>query len=133
MNRRDVMEGLLLGAAVGAAVLAPAASAAVPEKLQTARRIIVFDGRFAAARQFGVEAGPQAWLIRSIRGDVTPLWHDLLEAQWQRHATAIHGMTTPRAFQCLEQLVADRFWRVTSLAPVNSLIRWALAPARNFA
>jgi hypothetical protein len=83
-----------------------------------------------AARRFGAQAGQGVWLTRGIHGDVTPLWNELLEIRWQRHSTAIHGMTTPRSFQCIEQLVADHFWRVTSRVPGQGLVRWALAPAR---
>ena len=131
MNRRNVVEGLLLGAAIGATGLAAATPA--PDRLNARRRIVVFDSRFAAARQFGVEAGQGAWLLRGIRADITPLWHELLDIQWQRHASAIHGMTTPRSCDCLQQLVADRFWRVTSRTPGPGLIKWALMPARRSA
>jgi len=127
------VEGLLLGAAMGTAGLTPAvagARLAAPGEPHGRRQIVVFDVRFAASRRFGAETGQGAWLTRGIRGDVTPLWHDLLEVRWHRYSTALHGMTTARSFQCIEQLVADHFWRVTSLAPGRGLVTWALAPAR---
>jgi len=116
-------------------VLAPAGaggSSAESRELRSGHQIIVFDTRFATARQFGADVAPRGWLARGISGDVTPFWHDLLELQWHRHAIAIHGMTTTHSFYCIEQLVADRFWRVTSLVPAGGLVKWTLAPRSTF-
>jgi hypothetical protein len=121
MNRRHVVEGLLLGALVGKAAIG---------KSWSGRQIVVFDTRFAAARRFSAEVAPGSWLAYGISGDVTPLWHELLEAEWQRHGATMHGMTTAHSFYGLEQLVADQFWRTTSLVPAGDLVKWQMAPRR---
>lgn len=131
MNRRDVVQGLLLAAVVGGGVPTTHPIDAVAPKLgehQAGWRIVVFDDRFAAARQFGRELGRSAWLARGIAGDITPLWHEMLDARWHRHATAVHGLTTAQSFFGLEQLAADRFWRATSQRPECGLLQWVLRP-----
>ena len=145
MNRRDVVTGLLLGAVVGGTVWAPAragamagaaadvaagaaAGAAQTAALPMGRNIVVFDSRFAAARQFSDALTHGGWTAQGFSGDPTSLWHQLLDTQWHRHTVAMQGMTRPDAFLCLQQLAADRFWRPTSIEPAGELIHWALAP-----
>lgn len=133
MNRRGVVEGLLFGAIAGGTAFelnTPGVAAADTRTPRDGRRIVVFDRRFAAARRFVEQFFPHSRSVHGIAGDITPLWHDLLDQQWHRHATAIHGMTTPHAFHCLEQLTADRFWLVGSQVFAGPLVKWALVPGR---
>jgi hypothetical protein len=133
MNRRDVVQGILVAAATGGAMLgaSPPGRAALPGR--TAGRdlnLVVFDSRFGPARQFAERLANDGWIARGISGDVTALWHELLDRRWPENSVAMYGMTTPRSFNCIEQLVADRFWRVTSQVPAGPLVEWALQPLR---
>jgi hypothetical protein len=131
MNRRDVVQGLMLAAAAGTILESSAPALALPrESARKGLHLVVFDTRFSAARQFAGGLARDSWISRGISGDVTPLWHELLDRQWSQDSVAIYGMTTPHSFYCLEQLVADRFWRPTSQVPAGPLVRWALQPAR---
>lgn len=130
MNRRDVVSGLLLGG-IGVAAAehtrAEQASAAIGHA-RGGPRIVIFDDRFAAARQFALKFGPGAWLTRGIAGDVTALWHELIEIKWHRHAVAVQGLTCAPAFFCLQQLVADQYWRPVAQAREGALLQWVLMP-----
>jgi hypothetical protein len=133
MNRREVVEGLLLASVAGGTVAAASGSAlrvAATLASPPDRQIVVFDRRFVPAQRFAAAAAAGAWRMHSIAGDVTALWHDLLAARWHHHAHELRGMTTPQSFTCLEQLVADRFWRATVVWPNGELVRWTLAPRR---
>jgi hypothetical protein len=132
MNRRDVVQGMLFAAAAAGTVLessAPGLAAMSREPALKGLKLLVFDTRFSLARQFAERLAEANWITHGISGDVTPLWHDLLGRQWSQDGVAMYGMTTPHSFYCLEQLVADRFWRVASQEPAGSLVRWALQPA----
>jgi len=129
LSRRDVVEGLLLG--VGGVILVPggvAAADATAWDFRPGRQLVVVDTRFEVGRKFAAAAAGSGWIAREFSGDVTPLWHDLLDSTWHQHAM-IHGLTTADSYFCLQQLVADRFWRTTSLAPEGELVRWAMSPA----
>ena len=74
----------------------------------------LYDGRYAAARAFGL-AGARADSIAgtiAINGDVTALWVRDLRGQWLAGGGAIAGMTTARTLFCLEQLARDHWMRV---------------------
>jgi hypothetical protein len=131
MNRRDVLQAVFLGSVIAETGLAFAASQAgahpsgpdVP-----AAKVVIFDARFAAARGFGAAVASTGALGHGISGDVTALWHAILDAGWLHNTGHIVGMTTAGSLLCLEQLVADRFWRTTSREPRGELMVWAMAP-----
>ena len=130
MNRRDVLHAMLLGSVIAETGLAFAdsrAGAHPPAIPAPAARVVIFDTRFAAAREFGAFAGAGA-TRHGISGDITPVWHALLDTDWLRSGGPIVGMTTAASLFCLEQLVADRFWRTTSRQSRDELMVWAMAP-----
>jgi hypothetical protein len=75
---------------------------------------VIFDARFSAARAFGSAAERNGMCTAVIRGDITALWLDDLQAHWESGGAAIAGMTTPRTLLCLEQLAHDTWRRVLS-------------------
>jgi hypothetical protein len=75
---------------------------------------VIFDARFSAARAFGSAAERDGMCTAVIRGDITALWLDDLQAHWDSGGDAIAGMTTPRTLLCLEQLAHDTWRRVLS-------------------
>jgi hypothetical protein len=93
---------------------------------------LIIDNRFASAGRFAEAFRGSAWTVRTFRGDITPLWHEVLGAEWPwRPGMQWRGMTTPAAALCLAQLAADRFWRLTDRTPRGELVAWTLAPTRS--
>jgi hypothetical protein len=154
MNRRKFclssLATAMSGAAAGAGCLPGGERAARPAAASTASVQLykfVYDGRYPAARAFGVAAAgqaPSAGAIVAIEGDITALWSRDLRARWCEGDGAIAGMTTARTLFCLEQLARDHWMRVairvehalgkghdsthrvTASEPAIARMRWAL-------
>jgi hypothetical protein len=107
-DRRGFVAGA--GAAIGACLVSETATTLAGTAL--ASGMIVADSRFAASRDFAVEAARTGGRIVWIDGDITDLWYDELDLLWRRERNALSGMTEYGAFFCLERLALDRGLRV---------------------
>jgi hypothetical protein len=76
---------------------------------------VVFDARFPACRIFAGEARSLGLPIHAIRGDVTDLWFNDLDARWKKRPAAIAGITQKGALFCLDLLGADQRMRLMFL------------------
>ena len=135
MRRRDLLGGVVAAAAapgvLGVFRLDDFSRSADPS-LQSDSGLLIIDDRFESARRFAEGFRGSAWTMRSFRGDITPLWHEVLGAEWPwRTGMQWRGMTTPAAALCLEQLAADRFWRLTERESHGPLAAWTLKPLRS--
>jgi hypothetical protein len=130
MNRRVVLQAMLLGSVIAATCVGAAdpQAAARSGPGSPAPGLVIFDTRCAVAREFGASAARTGNIGHGISGDVTSLWHAILDADWLRNGGQILGMTTAASLFCLEQLVAERFWRTTSRQARGELVVWAMAP-----
>jgi hypothetical protein len=113
MHRRQFCAS---GAALAASLAAGRAFSAgpdliVPAAASRALYKVIFDGRFAASRAFGLAAASAGRATAAIQVDVTALWSDDLRRQWAQGRAAIAGMTTMPSFFCLEQLAKDHWMR----------------------
>src|SRR5262245_47877008 len=104
MRRRDLLGGILAAAAT-----APALAVATPENfselsgrpMRIDSGLLIVDARFDSARRFA-EAFRGPWTTRTFHGDITPLWREVMAAQWPwRPGMQWRGMTTPTALLCL--------------------------------
>lgn len=73
---------------------------------------VIIDSRHADARDFGSRARDLGSPLRTIEGDVTPLWQSELLAQWQAAPRVVAGMTERSALFVLERLAWDHGMRV---------------------
>jgi hypothetical protein len=74
---------------------------------------VILDARHAQAREFGSRARDLGSTIRSIEGDVTPVWQSELNARWKAGASVVvAGMTERSALFVLERLAWDHNLRV---------------------
>jgi hypothetical protein len=114
-TRRQFIEGAIATAA-GVAMLAPGIAAARQPAAQAASRLrlgrVVFDERFAAARDFGDEAHKRSIPTRAIHGGVHDLWYDDLYYRWRDQRAPTAGMTDARTLFLLEMMASDARMRV---------------------
>jgi hypothetical protein len=77
------------------------------------RVAVILDARHAKAREFGSRARDLGSTIRTIEGDVTPLWQSELHARWKAGTSVVvAGMTERSALFVLERLAWDHNLRV---------------------
>lgn len=105
-SRREFLQTTALAGAL------PFVARTVFANLASRDRLLVFDERFPAARQFGARAGASGWSARPIQGDVTPLWANELVHRWTDGPLPVAGLTAPPALFCLEELARDHRMRV---------------------
>ncbi len=74
---------------------------------------VVFDERFDDPRAFAAGAKQRRISPVAIRGDVTSLFFDDLDARWKQGPVHLAGFTTPAALFCLDLLARDRRMRVS--------------------
>ncbi len=104
-NRRHFLQ-----AAAAASVTPALAGAAGAGGVTTAAppvSLVIYDERFAAAREFGRASLALGARVRRIAGDVTDLWNGELYPMWRQAPAAIAGMTARDALFCLEQIGWD--------------------------
>ncbi|MDR3722717.1 MAG: hypothetical protein P4L00_14055 [Candidatus Acidoferrales bacterium] len=92
--------------------LSPANSAAAGESAQTPLYKVIFDERFATSRAFAGEVKRLGASVYGIKGDITDLWFNDLDARWRKEPVAIAGLTEHGALFCLERLAWDHGMRV---------------------
>jgi hypothetical protein len=104
---------LQTAAALSAAPLAGRAAFA-GGRAPAALDAVIFDSRYAAARDFGARAGLRGAALRAIEGDITDLWQKELVGRWKAApaAVAVAGLTERHALFLLERLGWDHGLRV---------------------
>jgi hypothetical protein len=114
-TRRQFMEGAI-AAAASVAVLAPGIAAAREPGNDAGSRLrlgrVVFDERFAGARDFGDEARKHSINTSAINGAVHDLWYDDLYYRWRDARSPTAGMTDARTLFLLEMMATDARMRV---------------------
>lgn len=79
---------------------------------------VVFDQRFAVARDFARRAQQAGLKCAVIQGDITDLYFHNLALRWKSGTTTIAGITTKGSLFCLEMLARDRGMRLVYSADV---------------
>jgi hypothetical protein len=114
-TRRQFMEGAI-AAAASVAALAPGIAAAREPGNDAGSRLrlgcVVFDERFAGARDFGDEARKHSISTSAINGAVHDLWYDDLYYRWRDGRSPTAGMTDARTLFLLEMMATDARMRV---------------------
>jgi hypothetical protein len=125
-SRRDLVKSGLLALAPLPAVAGQGPASALEPAVFRA----VYDERFPDGRAFAETAAARGWPARPIRGDVTRLWYDELDARWRQGPAAIAGVTTPASLFCLETLARDRGMRLVARTELarDGLVSWLIAP-----
>lgn len=74
---------------------------------------VVVDARYREAREFGSRAGDLGSRVRTIEGDVTPLWQSELRARWHAgEGLFVAGLTERSSLFVFERLAWDYDLRV---------------------
>jgi hypothetical protein len=92
--------------------LKPANSGLVGGSAPTPLYKVVFDERFPASRTFAGEVKRLGAPIYGIKGDITDLWFNDLDARWKKEPIGIAGLTAHGPLFCLERLAWDHGMRV---------------------
>jgi len=88
------------------------AAAAGAESAPTLLYKVIYDERHASSRAFASEAKKFGAPVTAIRGDITDLWFNDLDARWRKEPAAIAGLTEHGPLFCLERLAWDHGMRV---------------------
>jgi hypothetical protein len=73
---------------------------------------VIFDERHASSRAFAGEVKRLGAPVYGIKGDITDLWFNDLDARWKKEPVAIAGLTEHGPLFCLERLAWDHGMRV---------------------
>lgn len=73
---------------------------------------VIYDERFAASRAFAGEVQRLGAPVYAIKGDITDLWFNDLDARWKKQPIGIAGLTAHGPLFCLERLAWDHGMRV---------------------
>lgn len=92
--------------------LKPAATSAAGELAPTQLYKVIFDERHASSRAFASEVKRLGAPVCAIKGDITDLWFNDLDARWRKEPVAIAGLTEHGPLFCLERLAWDHGMRV---------------------
>ncbi len=92
--------------------LKPAVAAAAGEFAPAQLYKVIFDERHASSRAFASEVKRLGAPVRAIKGDITDLWFNDLDARWKKEPVAIAGLTEHGPLFCLERLAWDHGMRV---------------------
>ena len=92
--------------------LAPAILGQANESTPTPLYKVIFDERFASSRAFASEVKRLGASVYGIKGDITDLWFNDLDARWKKEAIGIAGLTEHGPLFCLERLAWDHGMRV---------------------
>ncbi len=134
LTRRDLLQagaaisvvpGVLaarLAGATGSQLPAGTESLSEPTLALPSFHTVLFDSRFAQAREFGAEGARLQMNVRGFDGDITNVWFRELAPVWRSIANremavatadmAIAGLTQYGALFCLERLAWDAGMRV---------------------
>jgi hypothetical protein len=112
-NRREFLQtGAAVSAIAANGVLARAAHA-VGARRAVPVRCAVYDDRYAEGRRFAAVVGAQGIAPRALDdGDITRVWHELLEGLWSREPSGVAGFTQFGPMFVVERLAAERGMRV---------------------
>lgn len=115
MDRREFIQtsvtaALFTGIGHTAAVRRPGRLSHAPLDAQIYKAVC--DERYSDSLAFRDEVSRLAIPIYAIRGDVTNLWFNDLDAHWREHTAPVVGLTTDAALFCLEGLARDHHMRV---------------------
>lgn len=92
--------------------LKPAVPAAAGAFAPTPLYKVIFDERHASSRAFAGEVRKLGAPVHGIKGDITALWFNDLDARWRKDPIAIAGLTEHGPLFCLERLAWDHGMRV---------------------
>lgn len=107
VNRREFVRGSVAATFLPAlaGVLGPGAAAAAGGRgYYLPLHRVVFDRRYAEAREFAARASGFGASVHPVAGDVTALWYRDLDPRWRRGPAAIAGLTDESALFCLQEL-----------------------------
>ena len=115
-SRREFLQmgvaALALPISARSALETPVAAAAAAESGRVPLYKVVYDERHAPCRAFASEAKELGVTVHGIRGDITGLWFNDLDARWKKEPVAIAGLTEQGPLFCLERLAWDHGMRV---------------------
>ncbi len=92
--------------------LAPAILGQANESTPTPLYKVIFDERFTSSRAFAGEVKRLGASVYGIKGDITDLWFNDLDARWKKEPIGIAGLTEHGPLFCLERLAWDHGMRV---------------------
>jgi hypothetical protein len=92
--------------------LAPTILGQANESTPTPLYKVIFDERFASSRAFAGEVKRLGASVYGIKGDITDLWFNDLDARWKKEPIGIAGLTEHGPLFCLERLAWDHGMRV---------------------
>jgi hypothetical protein len=92
--------------------LKPALSAPAKESAPMPLYKVIFDERHASSRAFAGEVKKLGAPLYGMKGDITNLWFNDLDARWKKEPIAIAGLTEQGPLFCLERLAWDHGMRV---------------------
>ena len=113
-NRREFLQGAVAASALP--LIAGGAVAATVPRLSSALYKVLFDERYAEARDFADYARRTGTRVEGFKADITSLWFNDLHYRWLKSPAAIAGLTAPSALFCLERLAWDYRMRLAFLA-----------------
>ena len=119
VSRRTVLQGAIAATSLpiianvpGAGAWRPTPNAAAAALAHPALYMVLFDRRFAAAREFGRDAEWRGESVHAFDSDITQVWYHDLYPRWRQGRAAIAGLTAHGALFCLEHLARDARMRV---------------------
>jgi hypothetical protein len=117
LTRRDLLQASAAISVVPAVLATRWAGASVSQSSVASFHTVLFDARFAEARQFGAEAARLRMNVRGFDGDITNVWFRELSPVWRSKPVAtadmaVAGLTHYGALFCLERLAWDAGMRV---------------------
>jgi len=115
-SRREFLQmgvaALALPISARAGLKSPALATTGAEYARVPLYKVVYDERHASSRAFASEVKELGVAVHGIRGDITGLWFNDLDARWKKDPVAIAGLTEHGPLFCLERLAWDHGMRV---------------------
>jgi hypothetical protein len=106
-NRREFLQ-----AGMAASLLPLLSSKALSATAPRPFDMVIFDQRYAQARDFALQTREAGLDCMAIKGDITDLYFHDLSLRWNRGPTTIAGLSTKASLFCLEMLAGDRGMRL---------------------
>jgi hypothetical protein len=114
-NRREILQ-----AALAAAAVLPSLKAVAGASATMALYKVLYDPRTRAGLTFAAAAKRMGVPLHATRGDVTGVWFDELQPEWNRRRTAVAGLTDFHSLFVLDMMARDARMRAVYIATHRS-------------
>jgi hypothetical protein len=114
-NRREILQ-----AALAASVVLPSLQAMAGASARMPLYKVLYDARRRAGVTFATAAQRLGAAVHATRGDVTGVWFDELQPEWNRQRTAVAGLTDFHSLFVLDMMARDARMRAVYIATHRS-------------